>query len=72
MFSQIDYMNLIKLVNQIEAFNKEKQILILKFFVDNNIKISSNKCGTFINMSLVTKEKLDELETYIADFNIDS
>ena len=59
-------MNLIKLVNQIEAFNKDKQILILKFFGDNNIKISSNKCGTFFNMSLVDKEKLDELDSYIA------
>ena len=63
-------MDLIKIVNQIEAFNKEKQILILKFFVDNNIKTSSNKCGTLINMSLLSKEKLDELETYIADLNI--
>ena len=63
-------MNLIKLVQRIEALNKEKQILILKFSVDNNIKISSNKCGTFINLSLVDKEKLDELESYIADFNI--
>ena len=59
-------MNLIKIVTQIEAFNKEKQILILKFFVDNNIKISSNKCGSFINMSLLSKGKLDELERYIA------
>ena len=66
----IKYMNLIKLVQRIESFNKEKQILILKFFVDNNIKISANKCGTFINMSLLSKEKLDELEVYIADFNI--
>ena len=65
-------MNLIKIVTQIEAFNKEKQILILKFFVDNNIKTSSNKCGTFINMSLLSKEKLDELEAYIADLNTDS
>ena len=63
-------MNLIKLVKRIEALNKEKHILILKFFVDNNIKISSNKCGTFINMSLLSKEKLDELEAYIADFDI--
>ena len=65
-------MDLINLVQRIEAINKEKQILILKFLVDNNIKISSNKCGTFINLSLVGKEKLDELESYIADFNIDS
>ena len=63
-------MDLIKIVQSIEAFNKEKQILILKFFVDNNIKISSNKCGTFINMSLLSKEKLDDLESYIADLNI--
>ena len=63
-------MDLIKIVQSIEAFNKEKQVLILKFFVYNNIKISSNKCGTFINMSLSSKEKLEDLESYIADLNI--
>ena len=65
-------MNLIKIVERIEALSKDKQILILKFFVDNKIKISSNKCGTFINMSLVDKEKLYELEVYMADLNTDS
>ena len=69
-FSQIGSIYLIKLVNQIEVLSKEKQIMILNFFVDNNIKISTNKCGTFINMSLLSKEELDELESYIADFNI--
>ena len=70
--SQIKYMDLIKFVQKIKALNKEKQILILKFFIDNNVKVSVNKCGTFINMSLLYKEKLEELEFYIADFNIDS
>ena len=45
---------------------------MLKFFVDNNIKTFFNKCGTFINLSLIDYEKLDELEFYIADFNTNS
>ena len=65
-------MDLIKLVKRIEEFNKEKQIMIVKFFIDNNIKISSNKWGTFINMSLLSKERRDELESYISDLNINS
>ena len=78
----MSYLYVLSFLNSIYGFNKtcrtnrsfkqRKRNFNIKFFIDNNIKISSNKCGTYFNMSLVDKEKLDELESYIADFNINT
>jgi len=49
----------------IEKLNKQRQIEVLKIFNENNIDISENKNGSFVNLTLIPKEILDKLNIYI-------
>ena len=49
----------------IEKLNKQRQIEVLKIFNDNNINVSENKNGSFINLSFVSKEIIEKLKVYI-------
>lgn len=65
----IDIENLKKIKNNIETFNKEQQIDILKLLVKNNTNISENLNGTFINLSELDYSIILELQNYIAFVN---
>lgn len=49
----------------IEKLNKQRQIEVLKIFNENNIDISENKNGSFVNLTLIPKEVIDKLKNYI-------
>ena len=58
--------NLIKLKNDIEKLPKEKHIEILNIlYKKNNVNISENNNGTFINLSTIDDKTIQELKTYI-------
>ena len=58
--------NLIKLKNDIEKLPKEKHIEILNIlYKKNNVNISENNNGTFINLSTIDEKTIQELKTYV-------
>jgi len=61
----IDIENLKKMKNNIQTFNKQQQIDILKLLVKNNTNISENLNGTFINLSELDYSIILELQNYI-------
>lgn len=54
-----------KLKNQIEHFDKNKQLHVFRIFKENNIKFSENRNGIFINMSELSEDILNELRNYV-------
>lgn len=58
--------NLIKLKNDIEKLPKEKHIEILNIlYKKNNVNISENNNGTFINLSTIDEKTIQELKAYV-------
>jgi hypothetical protein len=49
----------------IEKLNKQRQIEVLKIFNENNIDISENKNGSFVNLTLIPKEIINKLKIYM-------
>ena len=64
-----DIENLKKIKNSIELFNKQQQIDILKLFINNNVNISENSNGSFINLTEIDSTIISELEKYITFIN---
>ena len=64
-----DIENLKKIKNSIELFNKQQQIDILKLFINNNVNISENSNGSFINLTEIDSTIINELEKYITFIN---
>ena len=61
--SSIEYLKKIK--ESIETFNKQQQLDILQMLIDNNINISENSNGTFINLSDIDNSIILKLQEYI-------
>ena len=56
---------LIEIKKTIESLNKTRQVEILKIFLKNNVSISENNNGTFINLSFLSEDCLNELKEYL-------
>ena len=56
---------LLNIKKQVENLNLVRQREILKIFIENNISISENKNGSFINLSLISDSVMDKLKNYI-------
>ena len=56
---------LVEIKKTIESLNKTRQVEILKIFLKNNVSISENNNGTFINLSHLQEECLKELKDYL-------
>ena len=54
---------------KIENLNKTRQIEILKIFKKNNISLSENNNGTFVNLTYLTDVCLNEINTYLSYIN---
>lgn len=50
----------------IEHMSTDKQIQILRILMENNISMTENKNGTFVNISLLNNSILSELQSYIS------
>jgi hypothetical protein len=63
----IEYLK--KTKDTIEQFNKQQQLDILKLFITNNVKVSENSNGCFINLTELDKNILLKTQEYITFVN---
>ena len=61
--------NLKSLKDKIECVNTFHQIEILRIFNDNNVYITENKNGIFINLTYVDSSILDKVYKYLIYVN---
>lgn len=57
-------MSLASLRDKIEGMSDSHQEEIMKIFKDNNIQMSTNSNGSFINLSSLPKSIIEKLEKY--------
>ncbi len=50
---------------KIEALNKTRQIEILKLFLKHNISVTENNNGSFVNMTYLNDECLEDINHYL-------
>ena len=62
-------MSLTSTKKAIESLNKTRQIEILKIFLKNNVNISENNNGTFINLTELDNTIIEKLDKYISYVN---
>lgn len=63
--------NLDNVKEKIECMNKENQIEILKLLKKNiNVKLNENKSGTFVNLSYLPDEVVEDIQKYIEYINV--
>ena len=63
--------NLDNVKEKIECMNKENQIEILKLLRKNiNVKKNENKSGTFVNLSYLPDEVVEDIQKYIEYINV--
>lgn len=58
-------MDLVKLKTKIESFTKERQREILNIFIKNDIDISENSNGCFINLSMTPSSVINKITDYL-------
>ena len=58
-------MDLVKLKTKIESFSKERQKEILNIFIENDIDISENSNGCFINLSMTPSSVIKKITDYL-------
>jgi hypothetical protein len=49
----------------IDKMNKIQHVEILKLFKDHNVKLNENKNGTYINISFLSSDVIEELQKYV-------
>ena len=54
-----------KIKEMIENLSKNQQIDILKIFMEDNINISENSNGSFINLSEISITTLEKIKDYL-------
>jgi hypothetical protein len=54
------------LKKQIEILNENRQSDILELFIKHNVVVTENNNGSFINLTLVKAECLDEIKKYLS------
>ena len=50
---------------KIEQLNKTRQIEILKLFLKHNISVTENNNGSFVNMTYLNDECLEDINQYL-------
>ena len=56
--------------DEIEKMEKIHQVHILKIFKKNNIDFTENSNGIFVNMSILNKDILNDIRSYIKYVNL--
>lgn len=57
-------MSLISLRDNIEKMDETHQEEIMKILLENKVEMSNNSNGSFLNMSLLPKSVIEQLEKY--------
>ena len=63
--NEISYESLDKIRSSIEAMNQNHHVEIGKIFKRNNVKLTENNNGIFVNLSNVKENVLDEINDYV-------
>ena len=66
----MDNTALLKIRDQVEKMAKIHQINILKIFKKYNIDFTENSNGIFVNMTILNKDILEEITSYISYVNL--
>lgn len=61
--------SLVEIKNTIESLDTIRQIEILKIFLKNKISVTENNNGSFINLTYLTPNCLDEIKNYLSYVN---
>lgn len=56
---------LLLMKKKIELLNKTRQIEILKLFLKHNISVTENNNGSFVNMTYLKDECLEDINQYL-------
>ena len=56
---------LLLIKKKIELLNKTRQIEILKLFLKHNVSVTENNNGSFINMTYLSDECLEDINQYL-------
>ena len=58
-------MNLLEIKSEVEKFDKQKQIDILRIFLEDKCNVTENNNGCFINLSQLNEETLQKIVSFI-------
>ena len=61
----INVQELETLKSSIDTMNRVNHVEILKILKENNVKISENKSGVYINMSFLEKEVIEKISVFV-------
>lgn len=64
--NKMNYKNLERLTNEIECLSKNHHIEIAKILKTNNVKLSENNNGIFVNLNNLNNSTITEIKTYIS------
>lgn len=62
---EINVQELETLKSSIDTMNRANHVEILKILKENNVKISENKSGVYINMSFLEKEVIEKISAFV-------
>ena len=66
----MDNTGLLKIRDEVEKMEKIHQINILKIFKKHNIDFTENSNGIFVNMTILSADILEEINSYISYVNL--
>lgn len=67
MYNVIDMASSVEgLKNQVELLGEERQSDILAIFLKHNVVVTENNNGSFINLTLVKEECLQDIQQYMS------
>lgn len=66
----MDNTDLLKIRDEVEKMEKIHQINILKIFKKHNIDFTENSNGIFVNMTILSTDILEEINSYISYVNL--
>ena len=66
----MDNSDLISIRDQVEKMEKIHQLHVLKIFKKHDIEFTENSNGIFVNMTILSKDIIDEITSYISYVNL--
>jgi len=58
-------MDIVAIGKMIETLTKEQHIDILRILVNHNVTLNENKNGTFVNLSVLNKQTIDDIKEHL-------
>jgi len=58
-------MDIVAIGKKIETLTKDQHIDILRILVNHNVTLNENKNGTFVNLSVLNKQTIDDIKEHL-------